>query len=186
MNPLELAANLIALTAFILAGRNSVHTWWIGIVSCVLFAVLLWMAALPAGATLQLFFIGACVYGWWNWEHGGPSGAELPVRRAGLRPFALAVIGAVGATLGYAWLMTRTTDAAAPVPDSAVLTSSILAQLLLLARRIETWWFWILANLIGVPLYVSRGLYLTAGFSVLAVVTAILSLRHWRRLVVTA
>lgn len=182
VSELEVAANLISTVAIVLAGRNSVHTWWIGIVGCVLFAVLLWQAALPAGATLQVFFIGACVYGWWNWERGGPGGQELPVRRAGLRLLGLLVLGGVAVTLGYAWLMVRTTDTAAPVPDSAVLAFSIVAQLLLMFRRIETWWFWILVNGIGIPLYASRGLYLTACFSVVVLGTSALSLRHWRRL----
>ena len=39
---------------------------------------------------------------------------------------------------------------------------SIVAQLLLMGRRIESWPFWLLVNSISVPLYLSRGLQLTA------------------------
>lgn len=183
MSTLEVAANLIGIAAMILAGRNSIHTWWTGIVSSALFAVLFWRAQLPAGAILQLFFIGGCVYGWWHWEHGGPGHAELPVRHAGPRLFGLAVLAAVAGTFGFAWLMARTTDAVAPVSDSAVLALSIVGQLLLMARRIETWWCWILANAIGVPLYLSGALYLTAAVSAVVLFTSIASLVHWRRLV---
>ena len=34
IGPLELAANAFTAAAIVLAGRNSVHTWWTGIVGC--------------------------------------------------------------------------------------------------------------------------------------------------------
>ena len=182
MSALEVVANLFNAAAILLAGRNSVHTWWTGIVGCALFSVVFWRAQLPADATLQLFFIGTSIYGWWAWVRGGPDQEQLPIRHAGARLVGLAFAGAVAVTLGYAWLMSRTMDAAAPVPDSAVLAFSVLGQLLLMARRIENWWCWILVNTIAVPLYVSRDLYLTGGFYVIFWVNAIVSLRHWRRL----
>ena len=40
MTWLEVAANLMASLSILLAARNSVHTWWTGIVGCSLFALL--------------------------------------------------------------------------------------------------------------------------------------------------
>jgi nicotinamide mononucleotide transporter len=183
VSPLEWVANLFNAAAIILAGRNSVHTWWTGIVGCALLGVLFWRAQLPADATLQIFFIGTSIYGWWAWVRGGAGGSEMPIRRTGARFLALCVVGAIALTLGYAWMIRRTTNAAAPIPDSAVLAFSVLGQLLLMARRIENWWCWLLVNTIAVPLYFSRGLYLTGGFYVIFWVNAVISLRHWRALI---
>ena len=36
---LELAANVLITVSILLAARNSVHTWWTGILGCALFAV---------------------------------------------------------------------------------------------------------------------------------------------------
>ena len=182
MSALEIVANLFNAAAIILAGRNSVHTWWTGIVGCAVFTAVFWRASLPADATLQIFFIGASIYGWWAWIRGGTGGTHMQIRRTGGRLLGLCLAGAVAVTLGYAWMISRTTDAAAPIPDSAVLAFSVLGQLLLMQRRIENWWCWILVNTIAVPLYFSRELYLTAGFYVIFWVNAIVSLRHWRRL----
>lgn len=182
MTALEVGANALAGASILLAGRNNVHTWWTGILGCALFAVVFWRAALPADATLQIFFIAASIVGWWAWVRGGPAREELPVRHVSVRPFALGVAGAVALTFGYAWLIARTTDAAAPVPDSAVLAFSVLGQVLLMARRVESWWCWLLVNTISVPLYFSRDLDLTAVLYVVYWVNAIVSLRHWRRL----
>jgi nicotinamide mononucleotide transporter len=41
--------------AIFLAGRNSVHTWWTGIVGCGLFALLSFQSNLYADVLLQAF-----------------------------------------------------------------------------------------------------------------------------------
>jgi nicotinamide mononucleotide transporter len=88
----------------------------------------------------------------------------------------------ISVTAGYAFLLHRFTDAYAPLPDSAVLAFSVLGQLLLMGRRVESWWCWILVNTIAVPLYFARGLSLTATLYVAFWLNAIVSLRHWHRL----
>jgi len=181
MSPLEIAANGFNTASILLAGRNSVHVWWTGIVGCALFLIVFTGARLYADTTLQLFFIATCVAGWWRWLRGGPDHGALPVRRAGTRMLAAAaVFGAVGTVL-YASLLARFTDAVWPLPDSAVLAFSVVAQFLLMGRRIENWWFWLAVNTIAVPLYASRGLFLTAAFYAVYWVNALVALRHWRR-----
>ena len=54
---LELAANVVITVSILLAARNSVHTWWTGIVGCVLFALVFHGAKLYAEVGLQAFFI---------------------------------------------------------------------------------------------------------------------------------
>ena len=34
MTPLEIGANMAATVSIALAARNSLHTWWVGIVGC--------------------------------------------------------------------------------------------------------------------------------------------------------
>jgi nicotinamide mononucleotide transporter len=52
-------------------------------------------------------------------------------------------------------------------------------------RRVESWWCWLLVNTIAVPLYASRGLYLTAGLYVAFWVNAVVALRKWKVLAVS-
>ena len=73
----------------------------------------------------------------------------------------MALAGAVG-TAAYGLMLKHYTNAYAPVIDSAVLMFSVIAQVLLMGRRIENWPVWLLVNTVSVPLYASRGLYLTA------------------------
>lgn len=181
MTALEIAANAFNAAAILLAGRNSVHTWWTGVAGCALFGVLFLEVRLYADATLQLFFIATSIYGWWAWLRGGPSQGTMPIRRAGTRLVAAAALAGVAVTLGYAWLLARFTDAVWPLPDSAVLAFSVLGQLLLMGRRLENWWCWLVVNSIAVPLYASRGLVVTAILYAGFWLNAVVALRHWRR-----
>ncbi|WP_165667087.1 nicotinamide riboside transporter PnuC [Metapseudomonas otitidis] len=177
---LELVADLVNLIAVLLAARNSVHTWSIGILGCVLFGWLFFESQLYADVTLQGFFIITSALGWWAWLHGN-AGTQLPVSRTApaslLRMAALAVVVA----LAYGALLHHFTDAYAPLVDSLVLTFSVLAQLLLMRRRLENWYAWLLVNTLAVPLFASRELYLTAGLYTLFWCNAWYGLYRWRR-----
>jgi nicotinamide mononucleotide transporter len=74
------------------------------------------------------------------------------------------------------------TDAYAPFLDSIVLAFSVLGQLLMMERRVENWWAWLLVNTIAVPLYASRGLLVTSVLYAAFWVNAVVSLRRWQRL----
>ena len=181
MNPSELAANAFVAAAIFLAGRNSIHTWWLGIVGCALFAWVFYEARLYADVTLQGFFILTSIYGWWKWLHG-QQGAELPVRFSAPRSLLGWGLAATAVAVGYGWLLWRFTDAYAPFLDSIVLAFSVLGQLLMMERRVENWWSWLLVNTVAVPLYASRGLYVTSVLYAAFWVNAIVALRKWRAL----
>ena len=178
---MELGANVFIAAAIFLAGRNSIHTWWTGIVGCLLFAEVFYQSKLYADVTLQGFFIVTSVYGWWRWRRG-LAGAELPVRFSPPRLLLASAAAATAVALGYGWLLLRFTDAYAPFLDSMVLAFSILGQLLMMERRAENWWAWLLVNTIAVPLYASRGLVVTSVLYGAFWLNAIVSLIRWRRL----
>jgi nicotinamide mononucleotide transporter len=177
----EAAANLFNAAAIVLAARNNVHTWWTSIVGCTLFAYVFFVAKLYADVTLQVFFIGASVVGWWQWM-GGNRGAPLPVRRTRGGTIGAMAAAAVVVALAYGALLQRFTDAYAPFLDSVILTFSVLGQFLLVGRRIENWWCWLIVNSVAVPVYFSRGLYITAALYAGFWVNALVALVHWRRL----
>jgi nicotinamide mononucleotide transporter len=180
-NRWELLANTVNLASIALATFNSWHTWWTGIVGCLLFGYVFMQAHLYADATLQVFFIGTSVYGAWHWMFGS-QGEPVPVARSSRSEILTWTGFAICAALGYGWLLHRWTDAYSPFIDSLVLTFSVLAQLLLMKRRAESWWAWFVVNSIAVPLYVSRELYVTAAFYSAFWVNALVGLVHWHRL----
>jgi nicotinamide mononucleotide transporter len=178
---LEIAANVTMTISILLAGRNSLHTWWTGIVGCILFLLLFYRHQLYADAALQLFFIGTSLVGWWQWQ-GGQQRPPLEVSSAPLANFAWMIVAGLAASVLYGSMLHAYTDAYAPFADSAVLSLSVIAQLLLMMRRVETWFFWLLVNSIAVPLFASRGLHVTALLYGVYWINAAFSFWWWSRL----
>jgi nicotinamide mononucleotide transporter len=175
---LEIAANALNTVSIVLAGRNNLHTWWCGALGCVLFGWVFFDAKLYADVTLQVFFALTSLEGYRRWRSGPRR--ELPVARTSARSLVqLAALGAL-VVAAYGMLLHRFTDAYAPFVDSAILTFSVLGQLLLMQRRIETWACWLLVNSLAVPVYWLRGLQLTAVLYACYWVNGWLSLRHWQ------
>jgi nicotinamide mononucleotide transporter len=79
-------------------------------------------------------------------------------------------------------LLFRLTDASFPFTDSIVLVFSVLAQFLLMQRKLENWYCWILVDLIAVPLYTAKELYLTAAIYFVFLILAVWGLVNWRKL----
>lgn len=177
---LEIAANAVMAFSIVLAGRNNVHSWWLGIVGCSMFALLFYDVRLYADVALQVFFILTCVAGWVQWLRGA-GGAPLPITSASVKTVGGLAFAGVAATVAYGLMLREFTDAYAPFIDSAVLAFSVVAQCLLMGRRIETWPVWLLVNTISVPLYASRGLYLTAVLYAAYWINALVSWWWWHR-----
>lgn len=181
MSPLEICSNAVNGLSVVLAGRNNVHTWWTGIVGCILFGWLFFGQKLYADATLQFFFIATSAIGWFAWLRGDDGGPR-PIRHTNVGHLVSFAAAAVVVALGYGWILHRFTDAWSPFWDSLVLTFSVLAQFLLMSRRIESWPGWILVNSISVPLFWARGLHLTSAIYAIFWVNAVVSFFHWRAL----
>ncbi len=174
----ELGANGFNTLAIVLAGRNSVHTWWTGIIGGLLFGYVFLEAKLYADVTLQVFFLVTSIDGWRRWQ--GESTRALPVTRTKALTLGKLTLAGALVVVGYGFLLHRFTDAYAPFLDSAILAFSVLGQFLLMQRRVETWWCWLLVNTLAVPVYWQRGLHVTSLLYAAYWVNAAISLRHWR------
>jgi nicotinamide mononucleotide transporter len=82
---------------------------------------------------------------------------------------------------GATWWLARQTDSPVPLWDGSVLTLSLAATYGQARKLLESWWIWILVDVLSIPLYVVRGLYPTAVLYALFLALCIVGLRAWRR-----
>lgn len=151
----------------------------IGIANCVFFGILFWSAGLWADAGLQIVYVVLGAVGWWQWLYGNTSRTALVVTRAGHREIGWCIAFVAVGTVALMALL-RVVGGSAPWLDALTTCLSLAAQWLLNGKRLQTWYFWIAADCIYIPLYVSKGLELTALVYVLFLAMCQLGLRSWR------
>jgi nicotinamide mononucleotide transporter len=130
---------------------------------------------------LQIFFFVVQLYGWWSWVRAKHDAGEVQVElmSTGARATCIAVTAAVSLALG--WVMATYTPAASPYIDASIAGMSISGQLLLAWRKLENWVLWILADIVGVGLYLSKDLKPTAVLYAIFLVLSVIGLIDWRR-----
>ncbi len=181
MTPIELAAAALGLANIVLIVRRSVWNYPFALAMVSLYAVLFWQERLYSDAGLQLFFFAINVYGWWRWRADAAASGDIVVERLGTVQRVAWLAAALIVSLLWGTFMAQTTDAAWPLWDASIAVWSVAAQILMTRRCIENWHGWIAVNLISIPLYAIKGLWVTAGLYALFLAMAVWGLIEWRR-----
>jgi len=164
-----------------LLARQNLLTWPLGLLNNVFWGLLFFRSKLYADSVLQSLFFAFGVYGWWQWTRPRPASGGQQVRRTSSGEWWTFGASAAVATLAAALLLRRFTDSPAPLADASILTLSLVATYGQAHRLLESWIVWIVVDVISVPLYISRGLYPTAGLYVIFGVLCVMCLAEWSR-----
>jgi nicotinamide mononucleotide transporter len=173
---LEFVAVVASLIAVIFGalGIRIAWPWWV--VSSSLYAVFFYQVDLFASAILQLVFIAAAVWGWFGWK---ATGAEPRFMTAQERLIWLVAL------LGL-WLVSAPAladiGAAASRPDSFLLVSSTIAQVVMVLQRNETWILWIVIDIFGTYHYANQEYWFTAFLYAVFTVIALFGWYRWSNL----
>jgi nicotinamide mononucleotide transporter len=161
-----------------LVGRQNPWNWPIGLIQVVAYLFLFWESGLYGDSVLQLVYLVLGLWGWWNWVRGRPGQVELTIRRT-RRAGWLGLAGVAGAGVVWWWLTTFTSSTV-PIADSVTTILSLLATYGQARKLLESWWLWIAADLIYIPLYVSKDLNLTAVLYAVFLALCVIGLRRWQ------
>lgn len=142
--------------------KSSVWNFPVGLANNIFFGILFWKARLFNDFGLQIVYFALGAWGWWHWTRGGActQNEARPIGRAGALQLGWCIVAVPILTLILTLISLRF-GGAAPFWDALTTALSLVAQYLLGRKWLENWAFWIAADLIYVPLYLSRGLYLT-------------------------
>jgi nicotinamide mononucleotide transporter len=160
--------------------RARIANFPVGIANNLFFLVLFWSAQLYADATLQVVYLVLAAVGWWTWLRGGERRSARRMDHASARTVVVLLLLSVPATWGLTVVLTHARDIA-PFWDALTTVLSLAAQWLLNTKSYENWYFWIAADVVYIPLYFVKALYLTGIVYVLFLTMCLLGLRGWRR-----
>ncbi|MEH0826653.1 MULTISPECIES: nicotinamide riboside transporter PnuC [unclassified Micromonospora] len=163
-----------------LVARQHIVNWPVGIANVLLLMVLFWTAGLYADAGLQVVYVLLGLFGWYHWLFGGERRSRLTVSRTSGREWAGLAVAGVLLTGGLWALLDRATDSTVPLADALTTALSLLATYGQTRKLVESWWLWIVADLIYIPLYAYKGLWLTGALYLIFLALCVLGLRAWR------
>ena len=180
-NWFEITGVAFGLAAVWLQTRENIWNWPTAIVNVAIFFVVFWQSKLYADSVLQLYYLATSIYGWWAWLRGGANHTELRVSRATPRLWVILVAIIMIAGLGLGAFLDRTTDSPVPYLDSLLTATSLVAQWMITRKILENWIVWIVANIVYVPLLISRDLPYTAIQYGVFLILAVMGYRAWKK-----
>lgn len=112
------------------------------------------------------------------WKRSKESGERVVTHTRNILPWMLIMLIA---TIASGYSLTTFTDASVPYLDSLVVMASLIAQWLMARKKLESWIFWILADIVAIGIYGYKDLYLTSGLYFVFLIMAIAGYLTWRK-----
>ena len=166
MSHLEFWATITGGVAVWLSARENVWSWIIGLVNVVLAFVLFYQIQLYPDMFLQVFFFITNLIGWWQWKYPQAAAAnlnnELRISKLSVQQWLFLGVGGLICTalLGtfaknlHGLLPTLFSQPSAfPYMDSFTTVMSIVATFMLIRKKIEAWYVWLLVDAISTYMY---------------------------------
>jgi nicotinamide mononucleotide transporter len=163
-----------------LLARQNIWNWPIGIANNLAYLILFATSGLYGDSGLQFVYIVLAIYGWWLWLHRA-GGDTLRISRTAPKVWLQLVFATLAAGLILRWFLARFTDSTVPAWDATTTALSLAATYGQCKKLLESWWIWILADLIYIPLYMYKGLRLTSVLYAVFLLLCIFGLRSWLR-----
>jgi nicotinamide mononucleotide transporter len=179
MSPTEILGFLTGVANVWLLARQNIWNWPIGLANNALYLVVFMQSGLYGDGGLQVVYLALGTYGWWAWSRGSSTGLAITHTP---RATWIGLGGAmIAGTLVLRWFLARFTDSTVPVWDGLTTAISLAAIYGQCRKYLESWWLWIAADLIYIPLYGYKNLWLTSGLYTVFLVLCVVGLRSWRR-----
>jgi nicotinamide mononucleotide transporter len=185
-NWFELVAVVLTLYSIWLATKENIWYYPTGLVALAMYTWLYYSAKLYAESFLQIICFALMVYGWYEWLHGGARHDPLPVTRTPRWAWMWGIPAGIALSALTIWVQLTFTDNPNPYVDSSLFAWSLVAQWMTARKWLESWLLWVAINTVSVPLYVVRGLTLTAGLFIGLWILAIMGYRDWRKSLASA
>lgn len=195
MSYLEFFGTILNIWCVWLTTRKSIWNWPVGILAVILFSMLFYQIQLYSDFLEQGYYLATGVWGWIAWEKlrrktSDADGDGLEVVRSTKREIFFTISGIALGTILLGAFMVRADvlipswfpePASFPYLDAFTTVAAFAAQILLILRRVENWYLWILIDVIGVWLYNEKEVKFVALLYFIFLVLATKGLLSWKK-----
>lgn len=181
MDALDIVGSIIGLVYLFLEYRASVWLWLAGIVMPAVYVVVFYSAGLYADMALNIYLIGASIYGAVCWlRDRSVSDGKIKIGFMPSGMYFWASFLSVMLTMVIYLLLQRFTDSTVPFADGLTTALSIVAMWMLARKWAEQWLAWFLVDIVSSVLYFIKDLPFTSGLYLLYSAIAVAGYRKWR------
>lgn len=178
---LEWVAVLFGVGEVLLARKNKVLLYPVGIISILTSAFLLLDAKLYAETLLSMYYLVMSIYGWAMWKSRSQSAANSITKssRSEVKiTFSIAIFGWV-----FLYLVLKNyTDSDVPIMDAFVSSTAWAGMWLLAKRKLENWIWLNISNAVAIPLLFHKNLVMFALLTVFLFIVAVFGYLDWKKI----
>ncbi len=184
---LEFTAVVFGLLSVWFAKQEKILVYPTGIISVLIYVYICFGIKLYADAGINLFYFGMSVYGWYKWTRKA-SKPRLKISASNLQNWMTSILMFLISGLIILLLLKyfKADDieywsTRVPYIDTFTTAIFIVGMWLMAIKKLENWIFWIIGDVISIPLYAYKGLVFTSFQFLVFLVLAIMGYMTWRR-----
>jgi len=181
---LELFAVIMNILSVIYAKRNSVLVYPTGLIGTGIFVYLLFNFSLLGDMIINFYFVIMSIYGWYYWTQKKEGKVIHNVSRVTVNEYyfsiIIALISLISIYLVYDFFGKWNSWTA--YVDSITTAIFFVAMWLMARRKIESWTFWFIGDIITIPLYFYKGLTISSIQYLIFSILAILGYISWKKI----
>jgi nicotinamide mononucleotide transporter len=178
---LEITAVVFGFLSVWYAKKNHIWVFPTGLISTSIFVYLLWKWALLGDTMINAYYFAMSVYGWYVWTRK-TNEQTTPISRINTKEkqtsFVIFIITLVFVYVVYQSAGKWTSWTA--YVDTVTTAIFFVGMWLMARRKIENWIFWIVGDIISVPLYFHKGLIFTSLQYLIFTIIAIYGFLAWK------
>ncbi len=180
LNGLEAIAVVFGLLSVWFSMKENILVYPTGIISVVIYIYITFNYKLYADTGINFYYLIASIYGWYFWTNtrGGRSQIRISTlkRNEWFLTLGLGIVSFIIIRFGLDY-----TDSDVPTWDSITTTTAIVGMWLMARKKLENWIAWVVTDLIAVPLYYYKELYLTSFQFLVFTILAIMGYFAWKK-----
>ena len=180
---LEVIAVIFGFLSVWYSKQENILVYPTGIVSTVIFVYLLWQWGLIGDMLINFYYSTMSIYGWYVWTRKVDAVHYIPITRTTKKENLWSIVIFLGTalfTFAVYQYFEKWNDWTAYV-DTFTTGIFFLGMWLMAKKKLENWIYWIIGDIISVPLYLYKGLALTSLQYLLFTIIAFYGYRTWKR-----
>lgn len=160
---LEIFAVIFGFLSVWFSKNNNVLVFPTGLVNTSIFVYLLFKWELLGDMVINAYYFVVSIYGWYYWTRKN-NNEYTPVTKINISDKKIIILIAALSCLLVSLMYTYFDKWSGVVSYVDILTTSIffVGMWLMAKRKIESWIYWIIGDIISVPLYLYKGLAFTS------------------------